>query len=171
VSTAALGPPVPITADHCASGFACKHESLNQWLQRRALANASSGATRTYVVCADNRRVIGYYALAAGSIAVGSVPLRMRRNMPDPLPVIVLGRLAVHQEWSGRGIGIGLLKDAVLRSLQAADIIGACALLCHAIDDEAKAFYLRHGFAISPMQPLTMMLGLPRRPPGGTPAL
>jgi len=169
VSTGALGPPVPISAEHDTSGFACRHESLNQWLRRRAFANALSGATRTYVVCAGDRRVIGYYALAAGSIAIESVPSRMRRNMPDRLPVIVLGRLAVHEEWSGRGIGSGLLKDAVLRALQAAEIIGACALLCHAIDDEAKAFYFKHGFVESPIQPLTMMLGLPRRPPGGTP--
>lgn len=83
--------------------------------------------------------------------------------MPNPLPVIVLGRLAVHEDCSGRGIGSGLLKDAVLRALQAAEIVGACALLCHAIDDEAKAFYVKHGFAASPLQPLTVMLGLARR--------
>lgn len=83
--------------------------------------------------------------------------------MPDPLPVIVLGRLAVHDDWTGHGIGSGLLKDAVLRTLQAAEIIGASALLCHAIDDDAKAFYLKHGFVESPLQPLTLMLGLPRR--------
>lgn len=163
MSAAVLGPPVPITANHDTSGFVCRHDTLGQWLRRRALANASSGATRTYVVCAENHRVIGYYALAAGSIAIESAPVRMRRNMPDPLPVIVLGRLAVHEDWSGRGIGSGLLKDAVLRALQAAELIGACALLCHAIDGEAKAFYLKHGFVESPLQPLTMMLGLARR--------
>lgn len=167
VSTAVSGPPSPITADHDTSGFACRHESLSQWLRRRALANALNGATRTYVVCADGQRVVGYYALAAGSIAIGSAPLRLRRNMPDPLPVIVLGRLAVHEDWSGRGIGSGLLKDALLRALQAADIIGACALLCHAIDDEAKAFYARHGLVESPIQPLTLTLGLPRRASSG----
>jgi GNAT superfamily N-acetyltransferase len=162
VSVPSIGPPVPITADHDTSSFTCRHDSLNQWLRRRALANALSGATRTYVVCAERTRVVGYYALAAGSIAIESAPARMRRNMPDPLPVIVLGRLAVADEWSGQGIGSGLLKDAVLRSLQAADIIGACALLCHAIDDEAKSFYAKHGFAESPIQPLTLMLGLRR---------
>ncbi len=163
MSAAVLGPPVPISAHHDSSGLACRHESLSQWLRRRASANVLSGATRTYVVCADGRNVIGYYALAAGSIAIESAPPRLRRNMPDPLPVIVLGRLAVHENWSGRGIGSGLLKDAVLRALQAAEIVGACALLCHAIDDEAKAFYLEHGFVESPTQPQTMMLGLPRR--------
>jgi predicted N-acetyltransferase YhbS len=162
VNLAALGPPVPITADHDTSLFNCRHDSLNQWLRRRALANASSGATRTYVVCAENHRVVGYYALAAGSLDVESAPTRLRRNMPNPLPVVVLGRLAVDDTWSGRGVGGGLLKDAVLRSLQAAELIGACALLCHAIDADAKAFYARYGFVESPTQPLTMMLGLRR---------
>ena len=159
---AALGPPVPTTAEHDTSLFNCRHDSLNQWLQRRALANASSGATRTYVVCAENHRVVGYYALAAGSLDVESAPARLRRNMPNPLPVVVLGRLAVDDTWSGRGVGGGLLKDAVLRSLQAAELIGACALMCHAIDVDAKAFYARHGFVESPTQQLTMMLGLRR---------
>lgn len=162
MSLAALGPPVPITADHDTSLFNCRHDSLNQWLRRRALTNASSGATRTYVVCAENHRVVGYYALAAGSLDIESAPTRLGRNMPNPLPVVVLGRLAVDDTWSGRGVGGGLLKDAVLRSLQAAELIGACALLCHAIDADAKAFYARYGFVESPMQPLTMMLGLRR---------
>ena len=162
MNTPVLGPPVPITVDHDSLGFICRHDPLSQWLRRRALANAASGGTQTYVVCADKHQVIGYYALAVGSIAIELAPARLRRNMPDPLPVIVLGRLAVHQDWSGRGIGSGLLKDAVLRALQAARIIGVCALLCHAIDDEAKAFYAKHGFVESPLQPLTMMLGLAR---------
>ena len=162
MSTAVLGPPVPITAGHDTTAFVCRQDALNKWLRQRSLANASSGASRTYVVCAENQQVVGYYALAAGSITAESAPSRMRRNMPDPLPVIVLGRLAVHEEWTGHGIGSGLLKDAVLRALQAAEIIGACALLCHAIDDAAKAFYLKHGFVESPLQPLTMMLGLTR---------
>lgn len=157
---AALGPPTPITSAHDPSTFSCKHDSLNQWLRRRALANATTGATRTYVVCAEAQRVVGYYALSAGSLSIDSAPARLRRNMPDPLPVVVLGRLAVDEAWGGRGVGSGLLKDAVMRSVQAAEIIGACALLCHAIDDDAKAFYLKHGFIESPMQPLTLMLGL-----------
>ena len=159
MKTAVLPPPVPLTASHDTTGFECKHDALRQWLQKRGLANSLSGATRTFVVC-EGRRVIAYYALAAGSLAITAASARLRRNMPDPLPVIVLGRLAVHDGWTGRGIGSGLLKDAIARSLQAAEIIGVCALLCHAIDDEAKAFYLRHGFAESPLQPLTVMLGL-----------
>ena len=154
------GAPAPIAADHETSAFACRHESLNRWLQKRALANAVAGASRTYVVCDDQRRVMGYYALAAGSIASQAAPGRLRRNMPDPIPVIVLGRLAVHNEWSGRGIGSGLLKDAVLRSWQAADLIGVRALICHAIDNVAMAFYLRYGFVESPIDARTALIGL-----------
>jgi predicted N-acetyltransferase YhbS len=124
------------------------------------LANAASGASRTYVVCDDQNQVIGYYALAAGSIASEAAPGRLRRNMPDPLPVIVLGRLAVHNAWSSRGIGSGLLRDAVLRSAQAAELIGVRALLCHAIDEEAKAFYLKYGFVESPLDARTVLVGL-----------
>ena len=152
--------PVPLTVDHDTSAFTCSHESLSVWLVKRALANAASGASRTYVACDEQLRVIGYYALAAGSIAAQAVPGRLRRNMPDPLPVIVLGRLAVHRDCSGRGIGSGLLKDAVLRSMQAAELIGVRALLCHAIDEQAKAFYLKHGFVESPLDPLAVMAGL-----------
>lgn len=160
MTTPALGAPVPLLTEHDTVAFHCRHASLSAWLQKRALANAAMGASRTYVVCDEHRRVVGYYALAAGSIAGAAAPGRLRRNMPDPLPVIVLGRLAVHDDWSGRGIGSGLLKDAVLRSIQAAELIGVRALLCHAIDAEAKAFYLKHGFVESPVDPLTVLSGL-----------
>ena len=113
--------------------------SLSAWLSKRALANAATGASRIYAACDRRRHVIGCYALAAGSIASAAVPGRLRRNMPDPLPVIVLGRLAVHRDWSGRGIDSGLLGDAVLRFIQAAELIGVRALLCHAIGEEARA--------------------------------
>lgn len=160
MSPATLGVPVPLTAEHDTSAFTCRHESLSNWLSKRALANSVSGASRTYVVCNEQRQVVGYYALAAGSMAAAGATSRMRRNMPDPLPVIVLGRLAVHSDWGGRGIGSGLLKDAVLRSIQASALVGVRALLCHAIDDDAKNFYLKHGFVESPLDPLTLMLGL-----------
>ena len=159
-----MGAPVPLSADHDTSGFICRHESLSTWLSKCALANAATGELRTYVrtfvVCDEQRRVIGYYALAAGSVASGAAPGRLRRKMSDPLPVIVLGRLAVHGDWSGRGIGSGLLKNAMLRSIQAAELIGVRALLCHAIDEEAKAFYPKHGFAESPLDPLIVLVGL-----------
>ena len=151
---------MPLRADHDLSGFSCQHDSLNSWLVKRALANAASGASRTYVVCSGERLVVGYYALSAGSLATIAAPSRLRRNMPDPLPLVVLGRLAVDNAWTGRGIGSGLLKDAVLRSLQAAELIGVRALFCHALDQQAKAFYLKHGFVESPLEPLTLFLGL-----------
>ncbi|TCV93323.1 acetyltransferase (GNAT) family protein [Luteibacter rhizovicinus] len=86
--------------------------------------------------------------------------------MPDPIPVSVLGRLAVHQDWSGQGIGSGLLKDAVLRSVRLSWEIGMKAMLCHALSEEAKAFYLRRGFSESPIEPLTVMLNLTKIVPG-----
>jgi predicted N-acetyltransferase YhbS len=103
---------------------------------------------------------VGYYALAAGSVSHAGAPGRVRRNMPDPIPVIVLARLAVHIDWAGQGIGQGLFKDAVLRTLQTCEQIGARALLCHAVDDAAKAFYLKHGFVVSPIHDVTVMLPL-----------
>jgi GNAT superfamily N-acetyltransferase len=160
VTTPKLRAPVPLRPDHDLSGFSCQHAALNSWLVKRALANGASGASRTYVVCSGERLVVGYYALAAGSLAAVAAPNRLRRNMPDPLPLIVLGRLAVDSAWTGRGIGSGLLKDAVLRSMQAAELIGVRALLCHALDQEAKAFYVKHGFVESPLDPLTVLLAL-----------
>ena len=155
-----LSAPAALTAEHDTSAFSCRQPSLTAWLQRRALANSVAGASRCYVVCAGNDRVVGYYALAAGSIATADVPGRLRRNMPDPLPVVVLGRLAVDGGWGGRGIGKGLLRDATLRAVQAATLIGVRALLCHAIDGEAAAFYRKHGFVESPSDPLTLLVGL-----------
>jgi GNAT superfamily N-acetyltransferase len=149
-----------ITAEHECSAFSCKHEALTEWLRKRALANQASGASKTYVVCTEDRHVVGYYALAPGGIAPQVAPGAIRCNMPAAVPVFVLGRLAVHQDWGGMGIGSGLLKDALLRCAQAGRIVGGRALLCHAIDDEAKRFYLKHGFIESPIEPLTLMLPL-----------
>lgn len=160
MNTGALGAPTPLTATHETSQFVCRHSVLSTWLAKRALANGVGGAARTYVLCASDQRVVAYYALAAGSVETQAAPSRLRRDMPDPLPVIVLGRLAVHTDWAGRGIGAALLRDAVMRAVQAAELIGVRAMLCHAIDDEAKTFYLKHGFAESPTDPLTVMLGL-----------
>lgn len=156
-----LSAPTPITADHVLSDFACRHEELTNWLKRRALANQASSASKTYVVCeTSSNRVVGFYALAPGAVKLDVAPGGIRRNMPDPIPVIVLGRLAVHGDWEGKGIGRGLLKDATARAIQAASSIGGRAMLCHAIDDEARDFYLHHGFVCSPIEPLTVMLSL-----------
>ncbi|HDS0922325.1 TPA: GNAT family N-acetyltransferase [Stenotrophomonas maltophilia] len=157
-----LSAPTPLHAEHLLDDFRCSAPALAKWLLERARQNQASGASRCFVACDEQHRVVGYYALSAGSIAHEAVPGRIRRNMPDPIPVIVLGRLAVHADRAGQGIGQGLLKDAVLRALQACGQVGARALLCHAIDEPAKAFYLKHGFIASPIHPLTLMLPLMR---------
>lgn len=154
-----MNPPTPITADHDLSQFECTHDELSKWLKERGLQNDSSGASKTYVVCAEGgMSVIGYYALATGAVDLRDAPGSIKRNMPAPIPVIVLGRLAVHSQWAGKGIGRGLLKDATQRAMQAAQIIGVRAMLCHSIDDTAKAFYMKHGFLESPINPLTVMI-------------
>lgn len=133
--------------------------SLDDWLKRRARANQAGGASRSYVIATGNR-VIGYYCLSSGAIAAIEAPGKVRRNMPDPIPMAVLGRLAIDREWQGRGIGVALLQDAVLRTAQAAEILGIRGLLVHAISDEAKTFYEHHGFMPSPSNPMTLVLSI-----------
>jgi len=124
------------------------------------MANQGSGASRTFVILDESGRVAGYYALAAGAVALRDATGSVRRNMPDPIPVMVLARLAVDRDWQGRSIGASLLKDAVLRCLAVAEIAGLAALLVHARDERAKAFYLRYGFAPSPTDAMTLTLRL-----------
>lgn len=155
--------PCALGSGHRVDAFRCSAPELARWLAERALQNQVSGASRCFVACDGQHNVIGYYALAAGGVSHQEVPGRVRRNMPDPIPVIVLGRLAVHVDWAGQGIGKGLLKDAVQRTLQVCAQVGARALLCHAIDASAKAFCLRHGFVESPIDAMTVMLPLPLR--------
>ncbi len=143
--------------DHDFSSFDSGTPVLDDWLRRRALPNQESGASRTYVIRAGNR-VVGYYALAAGAVARAEATGRTRRNMPDPVPVMVIGRLAVDSGYQGRGLGRALLRDAVLRTMQAADIAGIRALLVHAISEDAKRFYERCGFRPSPLDPMTLMI-------------
>jgi GNAT superfamily N-acetyltransferase len=127
-----------------------RYFQLDDWLKRRALGNEKSGASRTYVVCAG-KRVIGYYALANGAVAHTEVTGKVRRNMPEPILVMVPGRLAIDRGYHGRRLGAGLLRDAILRTLQAADIAGIRAILVHAISEDAKKFYERCGFSPSPV--------------------
>jgi len=153
------GPPQKLQAEHDVSAFDCGQPTLNDWLRRRALQNQRSGASSTYVIL-DEMRVVGYYSLAAGSVARQTAPGRMRRNVPDPVPVVVLGRLAVDRPFQGRNLGRALLRDAVLRTLQAADIIGVRAILVHALSDQAKRFYEESGFVSSPIDPLTLLVSV-----------
>ena len=154
-----LKPPQPLGPDHDLTKFACGRPSLDDWLRSRALKNQISGASRSYVVC-DNGEVVAYYCLATGAVESRQAPGKIRRNMPDPIPVMVLGRLAVDTRLQGQGVGKALLKDAILRTLQAAEIAGIRCLLVHALDDAAARFYRRNGFLDSPIDPLTLMLPL-----------
>lgn len=149
--------PEKLRAEHDVSAFDCGEPVLNDWLRRRALQNQQSGASSTYVIL-EKMRVVGYYSLAAGSVARETAPGRVRRNMPDPVPVVVLARLAVDREFQGRNLGRALLRDAVLRTVQAAEIIGVRAILVHALSERAKRFYEDCGFAPSPISPLTLMV-------------
>jgi len=158
-----LRAPVPLADAHRLDDFRCTEPALEIWLKQRARRNQLDGASRCYVVCAGED-VVGYYALAAGAVSHEQSPGNVRRNMPDPIPVIVLGRLAVHADRAGQGIGAGLLKDAVLRALRLSQEMGIRALLCHAINEDAKRFYLHHGFVVSPIEPLTVMLNLAKVP-------
>jgi GNAT superfamily N-acetyltransferase len=153
----AIRPPEKLSAAHNLSDFDSGEPVLDDWLRRRALHNEASGASRTYVVCMG-KTVVGYYTLAVGAVAHAEAPGRVRRNMPDPLPVMVLGRLAVDKSFQRRGIGKGLLRDAVLRTVQAAEIAGIRAILVHAISEPAKRFYEGCGFMASPIDPLTVVL-------------
>jgi GNAT superfamily N-acetyltransferase len=155
----AISPPERLTPDHDVDAFDSGVAALDDWLKRRALPNEDAGGSRTFVVCAAGR-VVGYYALAAGAVEQISAPGRVRRNMPDPVPVMILGRLAVDGAYQGRGIGEGLLRDAILRTLQAAAFGGIRAILVHAMSDDAKRFYERHGFIASPIDPMTLMITL-----------
>lgn len=159
-----LGAPCLLTHAADVSRFACTSPSLDEWLKRRAMANQLSGASRTYVVsdASDSQRVVGYYCLASGALAVVEAPGAIRRNMPDPIPMAILGRLAVDASWQGRGLGVALLQDAVLRAAQAAAILGVRGVLVHAISPETKAFYERHGFQASPTQPMSLVLSINR---------
>jgi GNAT superfamily N-acetyltransferase len=150
---------VPLTAAHELAGFVCGEATLDLWLKQRALRNEGRGASRTYVLC-DGKQVIAYYCLAAGSIVSELAPGNIRRNMPDPIPVMVLGRLAVDQGWQGQGLGKALLRDAVLRVLQVADLVGVKALLVHALSEAAGRFYQEHGFRPSPINPRSLFLPL-----------
>jgi predicted N-acetyltransferase YhbS len=152
-----LSAPEPLTAAHDVSAFDCGTLPLNDWLKKKALANQAAGASRTYVAC-QARTVAGYYALAAGSVARADATGPLRRHMPDLIPMMVLGRLAIDASAKGQGLGAALLRDAVLRVLQAANIVGIRGVLVDAIDDTARAFYERFGFRPSTAFPLKLMI-------------
>jgi len=156
--------PTPLKASHELDDFSCGKPVLDDWLRKRARPNQAAGASHTFVV-AEGARVIGYYCLASGAIASVDAPGAVRRNMPDPIPMTILGRLAVAESFQGEGIGPALLQDAVLRAGQAASIVGIRGVLVHALDEDARAFYEHYGFKASPTDPLTLILSLKQPDP------
>lgn len=154
-----LSPPEPLGDDHQINTFDSGEPALDDWLRRRARANQTSGASRTYVVC-EGTRVAAYYALASGAIAQAGTPGRFRRNMPDPIPVVVLARLAVDKNYQGRGLGRALFRDAAQRVANAADTIGIRGIVVHAISEEARKFYIALGFDSCPAEAMTLVVTL-----------
>ena len=154
--------PVPLTAAHHVADFECGEITLDHWLKTRALRNEGRGASRTYVVC-DDSLVVAFYCLATGSVSSDLAPGSIRRNMPDPIPVMILGRLAVDLAWQRHGLGKALLRDAILRTIQVSEIVGVKALLVHALSDPAVRFYEAHGFHPSPTHPKRCSCHYPRQ--------
>ncbi len=154
-----LSAPVLLADHHDLTAFDSGEAALDEWLKKRARANQVDGASRTFVVC-EGDRVVGYYALASGSVSLAGLPGKFRRNMPDPVPVVVLGRLAVDRTLARRGFGRGLFKDAVQRISNAADAIGIRGIAVHPISEDARAFYRKLGFVECPGDPKLMVVTL-----------
>jgi len=156
-----LSPPAPLSERHVLDRFDSGAPSLDDWLRRRARANQASGASRTFVVC-EADQVVAFFSLASGSINLIAATGGFRRNMPDPIPVVILARLAVDRRLQGRGIGKALLAEAAKRVLAAGESIGVRGLVVHALNDEAAAFYRSLGFESAAGEPLTLMVPLTR---------
>lgn len=156
----ALGAPQPLLPIHGCDAFECGEAALDEWLKRRAGANQLSGASRTFVVVDQSQRIYGYYAMAAGAVTHQMATGSVKRNMPDPVPVMVLARLAVDRRAQGVQLGAALLQDAVHRAVMVSRHAGVRALLAHAIHDRAKQFYEHYGFQVSPVHAMTLMLPL-----------
>ena len=152
-----LRSPEKLNLSHQITGFDSGNSQLDDWLKNRAIKNEIEGASRTYVLC-NGDVVIGFYCLANGSVFQSVATGKVRRNMPDPIPVMVIGRLAIDRSWQGKGLGRALLKDEILRTLQASEIAGIRAILVHAISENAKLFYEKCGFTVSPIDEMTLMI-------------
>lgn len=153
--------PEPLNSGHRLEVFDSGEPILDEWLRKRALGNQASGASRTFVVADVSSRVMGYYALAAGAVVHEAATSAVRRNMPDPVPVMVLGRLAVDRQAQGMKLGAALLQDAVRRTVGVTADAGIRAVLVHALSERARQFYLHYGFQASTLHPMTLMMRLP----------
>lgn len=149
-------PPVPLSTSHDTSRFDCGKPPLNDWLRYRAIISEGRSA-RCYVLCLRSS-VIGYYCISAGAVQHDGAPNKLRRNMPDPIPVVIIGRLALDRNYQGKGLGRALLKDALLRITRASELVGARAVLVHAVDQEVIPFYARYGFRSFPTNNQTLFL-------------
>ncbi len=155
-----LSAPQPLTATHLLNDFECGEFVLDEWLKRRAMNNQLSGASRTFVVVDEGGSVRGYYAMAAGAVSHQLATSAVRRNMPDPVPVMVLGRLAVDRRAQGIRLGAAMLQDALNRAITVTQNTGVRALLVHALHDHARQFYRHYGFQELPLHPMTLMVRL-----------
>ena len=154
----AIAPPEPIGARHDISRFDSGVSGIDAWLRSNARLNEAKGGARIYVVC-DGDRVVGFYSLAASAVEKNRLSSRVGRSMPEPVPVILLGQLAVDSRYQGEGLEAGLLADATRRSLVAAEVIGARAVMVHALDERVKSFYERFGFRpFSDSEPLMLVV-------------
>jgi GNAT superfamily N-acetyltransferase len=155
---APLPRPVPLDRTHDLSAFDCGAPALDDYLRKYAWQNHQNRSARTYVTTRDSR-VVGYYTLAAGSVRRDDTPPRVAKGQGNyPLPIILLARLAVDRTEQGKGLGAALLKDALLRAAQAADLIGCRAVLVHAKDKQAQAFYRKYGFESAPVDEFHLYL-------------
>jgi len=153
-----LSRPEPLGADHRLDGFDCGKPALNDWLLRHARQAQGSGSAKTFVV-ADDNRVAGYFSLTVGQVDTLEAPERIRKGMGQyPVPVVILARLAVSHQDQGRGIGVGLLQDAIRRTMLIAEQAGIRAMLTHPIDEDAAQFYTRFGFIASPLRVQQLLL-------------
>jgi predicted N-acetyltransferase YhbS len=155
-----LSRPEELNRDHDVSGFDCERESLDDWLKNRALKSNAVGDSRVFVICDDAMEVVGYYAISAGSVGRDDAVGKIKRNSPDPIPMALIGRLAVRNDLQGHGIGPALLRDAILRISQASQHIGVKGVLVHALDEEAAKFYAHMGFRPSPASDFHLMISL-----------
>jgi GNAT superfamily N-acetyltransferase len=154
-----ITPPRPLSEADDRNGFDCGRESMNQWFRRHAWANHASGISRANVICdATTGQIIGYITLSAGQIERAALPKPQQRNKPDPVPVTLLGQLAIHKDHQGRGYARSLLLFALRTALRASRDVGSFGVITHPLDDQARSFYARWGFQDLPFDPRRAMI-------------